>query len=89
MKNGILNCDRKVGDDIILIPRTYPYYDVVVGLAWSYDPESYAGGSVAAGRVSRAGQVKVMIQTKRDTMALQVGGWAWVLTAHLVKGLNC
>jgi hypothetical protein len=22
-------------------------------------------------------------------MALQVGGWAWVLTAHLVKGLNC
>jgi hypothetical protein len=30
----------------------------VVGLAWSYDPESYAGGSVAAGRVSHAGQVK-------------------------------
>jgi hypothetical protein len=24
----------------------------------SYDPESYAGGSVAAGRVSHAGQVK-------------------------------
>jgi hypothetical protein len=24
----------------------------VVGLAWSYDPESYAGGSVATGRVS-------------------------------------
>jgi hypothetical protein len=30
----------------------------VVGLAWSYDPESYAGGSVAAGRVSHAGQIK-------------------------------
>jgi hypothetical protein len=38
--------------------RRYPYFDVVVGLAWSYDPESYAGGSVAAGRVSHAGQVK-------------------------------
>jgi hypothetical protein len=29
-----------------------------VGLAWSDDPVSSAGGSVAAGRVSRAGQVK-------------------------------
>jgi hypothetical protein len=29
-----------------------------VGLAWSYDPESYAGGSVAVSRVSHAGQVK-------------------------------
>jgi hypothetical protein len=28
------------------------------GLAWSYDHESYAGGSVATGRVSHAGQVK-------------------------------
>jgi hypothetical protein len=40
------------------IPRRYPYFDVVVGLAWSYDHESYAGGSVADGRVSHAGQVK-------------------------------
>jgi hypothetical protein len=23
------------------------------------------------------GRSKVMIQTKRDTLALQVGGWAW------------
>jgi hypothetical protein len=30
----------------------------VVGLAWSYDPDSYAGGSVAAGRASYAGEVK-------------------------------
>jgi hypothetical protein len=28
----------------------------VIGLAWSYDLESYAGGSVAAGRFSHAGQ---------------------------------
>jgi hypothetical protein len=27
-------------------PRRYPYFDVVVGLAWSHDPKSYAGGSV-------------------------------------------
>jgi hypothetical protein len=40
------------------ISRMYPYFEVVVGLAWSYDPESYAGGSVAAGRVSYAEQVK-------------------------------
>jgi hypothetical protein len=30
----------------------------VVGLARSYDPESYASSSVAAGMVSYAGQVK-------------------------------
>jgi len=36
----------------------YPYLDVEVGLAWSKDPESYAGGSIAPGRVSHAGQVK-------------------------------
>jgi hypothetical protein len=22
--------------------RWYPYFDVVIGLTWSYDPESYA-----------------------------------------------
>jgi hypothetical protein len=26
--------------------RRYPYFDVVVGLVWSRDPKSYAGGSV-------------------------------------------
>jgi hypothetical protein len=44
--------------DLHVTPRMYPYFDVVVGLGWSYDPESYAGSSVAAGRVSHAGQVK-------------------------------
>ena len=29
-----------------------------MGLVWSYDPESYAGGSVASGRDSHAGQAK-------------------------------
>jgi hypothetical protein len=36
----------------------YPYFDIVVGLAWTDDPESYAGGIVATGRVCLAGQVK-------------------------------
>jgi hypothetical protein len=31
---------------------------VVVGFECSWDPESYAGGSVATGRVTHAGQVK-------------------------------
>jgi hypothetical protein len=53
------------------------YFDVVVGLARSYDPESYANGSVGAGRVSHAGQVKGDDPDKRDTPALQVGDWPW------------
>jgi hypothetical protein len=56
--------------------RRYSYFDVV-GLAQSNDPESYAGGSIATGRASHARQVKVMTQTKWDTLVLQVGGWAW------------
>jgi hypothetical protein len=54
--------------------RRYPYFDVVVGRVWSNDPESYAGGSIATGRVSLAGQV--MTQPKRGPLVLQVGGWA-------------
>jgi hypothetical protein len=42
----------------MIFPRRYPYFDVVVGLAWSYDPEGYAGGGVAVDRFSLAGQVK-------------------------------
>jgi hypothetical protein len=38
--------------------RRCPYFDVVVGLASSYDPASYAGGGLATGRVSNARQVK-------------------------------
>jgi hypothetical protein len=39
-------------------PRRYPYFDTVVGLVWSNDPASYAGGSAANGRASHAGLVK-------------------------------
>jgi hypothetical protein len=34
--------------------RRYPYFDVVAGLVWSYDPESYAGGSDTTGMTSNA-----------------------------------
>jgi hypothetical protein len=38
--------------------RRYLYLDVVVGLAYSNDPESYAGGSIPTGRADHAGQLK-------------------------------
>jgi len=34
--------------------RRYPYFDVVVGLVWSNDPESYPGSSLATGRAFHA-----------------------------------
>jgi hypothetical protein len=37
----------------------------MVGFAWSDDPESYAGGSVAAGKTSHARQVKGDDQEKK------------------------
>ena len=39
-------------------PRWWLHFEVVGGLEWSNDPESYAGGSVATGRASHAGKVK-------------------------------
>ena len=36
----------------------YPYFDAVVGLVWSDDPESCAGSSDANGMTSRARRVK-------------------------------
>jgi len=39
-------------------PRRYSYFDVVVGLVWSNEPDSYAGGSIASGRASHAIKVK-------------------------------
>jgi hypothetical protein len=39
-------------------PCRYPYFAAMMGLAWSYDPESHASISTATGRVSHAEQVK-------------------------------
>ena len=46
-------------------PRRYLYFDVVVGLVWSNDPESYAGGSIATDRASHAGQVEGDVSDKK------------------------
>jgi hypothetical protein len=43
---------------VIMWTLRYTYFDVLVMLAWSNDPESYAGRSVNTGRASHAGQVK-------------------------------
>jgi hypothetical protein len=41
------------------------------------NPESYAGGSLPTGRISQAREVNMgRDQTKRNTLVLQVGGWA-------------
>jgi hypothetical protein len=43
----------KTADNAYCVDRAllwYPYCDIELGLAWSNDPRSYAGGSVAAGR---------------------------------------
>jgi predicted 2-oxoglutarate/Fe(II)-dependent dioxygenase YbiX len=46
-----------------------------VGLEWSEDPESYAGGSLVLVGSPLPDRSKVMAQTKRGTLVLQVGVW--------------
>jgi len=53
----------------------HPYFDIVVRLARSYDPESYAGGSLLLVGSPMLDRSKLMTQTKRDALALQVEGW--------------
>jgi hypothetical protein len=38
--------------------RRCHYFYAVLGLAWSYDPASYADGSLATGTISHARQVR-------------------------------
>jgi hypothetical protein len=66
-----------------------PYFDTLLGLGWSNDPGRFTGCSVATGRASHARQVKVMTQTRRDTLALQVKGWAWGCQPHPIKNMFC
>jgi hypothetical protein len=54
--------------------RRCPYFDVVAGLAWSEDPESYADGRAATGGGSHAGQVKGDDSDRKGYLAFQVGG---------------
>jgi hypothetical protein len=65
--------------------RRQPCVDVVVGLAWSYDPESCAGGSLLLVGSPMPDRSKVMTQTKRNPLALQVGGHnRWELSFEIV-----
>jgi hypothetical protein len=59
--------------------RRYPYFDAVVGLEWSNDPESYAGGSVATGRASHARQIKGDDPDKK----VYPGRPGWVLSLRM------
>ena len=59
---------------VTLSPRSCPYFHVVVGLARSHDPESYTGGSLLLVGSPMPDRSKVMTQTKRDTLVLQVWG---------------
>jgi hypothetical protein len=56
--------------------RRYPYFDIVMGLMGSNDPESDAGGSELLAGSPFPDRSKMMIQTKRGNLVLQVGGWA-------------
>jgi hypothetical protein len=54
-------------------------------LVWSDVSESYAGGSVATGRVYHARQIKGDDTDKRDSLVFQVGNWAWGWQYHPIK----
>jgi hypothetical protein len=66
-------------------PRRYPYFDIVVGLAMSHDPESNADGSVAAGRISHARQIKGDDPDKNGYPGLPDWGLGLGLTAPTRK----
>jgi hypothetical protein len=54
-------------------PRRHLYFDVVVGLARSHDPESYAGGSLLLVGSPKPDRSKAMTQTKRDVQPSKGG----------------
>jgi len=58
-------------------------------LAWCNDPESYAGGSVATGRATLAGQVKGEHPDKRDTLVFQAVGWVDGPAPHHTERNTC
>jgi hypothetical protein len=66
-----------------------PYSGVVVGLAWSNDPDSYTGGIVATGKVSHARQVKGDDPDKKGYSGPP--GWEFDVKVqpHLIKNMFC
>jgi hypothetical protein len=59
----------------------------VVGLVWSHDPKSYAGGSVCTGRASHARQVKGDDPDKKGYPGPQCWGFGVGLTTPHSKKL--
>jgi hypothetical protein len=61
---------------VTLVPhRRYPYFDVVVGLCCQMIPRAILAIVMLLVWHHMPHSSKVMTQTKRDTPALQVGGW--------------
>jgi hypothetical protein len=58
----------------------HPYFVVVVRPAWSDDPDSNAGCSLATDAVSDVRDVEVHDPEKKDILVLQFGGWSLRLT---------
>jgi len=50
----------------------YLYNDVVMGLVWSYDCESYDSRSISTGKTS---QVMIQSKWKLWSSRLEVGAW--------------
>jgi hypothetical protein len=59
--------------DYFISHRRHLYFDIVVGLVRSHDPESYAGSSLLLVGPPMPERSKVMTQTKRDAK-LSKGG---------------
>jgi len=59
MQCFVLNICDNLNIFVTVAPHRWcPYFDVVVGLVWSNDPESCPGHSDSIGMASRARQVK-------------------------------
>ena len=66
-------------------PTVYHYFEVLVRLAWSKDPENYASGSAGTATTSYARQVKGDNPDKKGYPGLPVWGWGVGLTNPLHK----
>jgi hypothetical protein len=55
------------------VPQKCPYFDAVVGLAWSNDPEAMLSVAQLLVGPPMPDRLNVMTQTKRNTLILQVG----------------
>jgi hypothetical protein len=74
---------------VIISPGRYPYFDVVVELAWSNDLESHAGSSAATGRASHAGQIKGDDPDEKRYPGPSGCELGLGLTTHTVKYIMC